>query len=122
MKGERKMYCESWADKKWMAMVERRGKREEARIKAKEKDKDDQSKLFTKTTIEDLDLEEVTVTLDEAGDKDVDFDAGEEGFDEENNVGQTKKRKRRTLNSERKQRVSKICLKTGSTSGTVYGR
>ena len=102
MKGERKMYCESWADKKWMAMVERRGKREEARIKAKEKDKDDQSKLFTKTTIEDLDLEEVTVTLDEAGDKDVDFDVGEEGFDEENNVGQTKKRKRRTLNSEKK--------------------
>ena len=106
MSGERKMYCESWADKKWMAMVERRGKREEALAKAREKDTVHQAKLFTKTAIDDIDDDLEEVTLDEAGEQDVNFVAreilDEENNDEEENTeGKARKRKRRALNTEK---------------------
>ena len=93
------MYCEAWANKRWMAMVERRGKREEARGEAKEKDKEEQARLFAKAAIDD-DLEDVT--LNEAGEQDGDFVASEEIFDEENNDGQVQKKRKRALNSEKK--------------------
>ena len=96
------MYCEAWADKRWMAMVERRGKRDEASAKAKKKDKEDQARLFTKTAIDDIDDDLEDVTLNEAGEQDGDFVASGEIFDEENNDGQVQKKRRRALNSEKK--------------------
>ena len=98
------MYCEAWADKRWMAMVERRGKRDEASAKAKKKDKEDQARLFTKTAIDDIDDDLEDVTLNEAGEQDGDFVASEEIFDEENNDGQVKKKRRRALNSEKEEK------------------
>lgn len=94
--GKRKMYCEAFADKKWLAMVERRSKREEARVRAKERDKSDQVKLFTKAILDDDD--DLDMTLEEAVEqKDDTFDIR----DEENNDDKVNER-RRTLNKEKK--------------------
>ena len=87
MSGERKLYCISFADKKWLARVERRRMREERLAKAMEKDAADQDRLFLKVAIE----EDVEVTIEEAGEKDKDFDADEELIDDENNDNTAKK-------------------------------
>ena len=81
------MYCISFADKKWLARVERRRMREERLAKAMEKDAADQDRLFLKVAIE----EDVEVTIEEAGEKDKDFDADEELIDDENNDNTAKK-------------------------------
>ena len=88
------MYCEAFADKKWLAMVERRSRRDEAQARARERDTSDQARLFTKAAIEDEDVE---MTLEEPVEQEDDnFVAG----DEENDDDKVTKR-RRTLNSEK---------------------
>ena len=99
--GERKMYCESWADKKWLAMVERRSKREGALARARERDTSAQARLFTKAVIEDEDESDKENLMVEAEERDETFVAVEEQCDDENNEEQVKKR-RRILNSEKK--------------------
>ena len=100
MKGDRKMYCESFADKKWLAMVERRSKREEALARAREKDTSAQARLFTKAALEDEDDSDKEKLMVEAEERDETFVAVEEDCDGENNEEQVKKR-RRSLNSEK---------------------
>ena len=54
-----------------------------------------------KTAIDDIDDDLEEVTLDEAGEQDIDFVA-REIFGEEDHEGQARKRKRRALNTEKK--------------------
>ena len=95
------MYCESFADKKWLARVERRRLREERLAIAMERDTADQVKLFTKVAVE----EDLEVTVEEAGEIQEGFDADAEQLDKQNNDKQSKKRKR-CVNTEKKTKRS----------------
>ena len=95
------MYCESFADKKWLARVERRRFREERLAIAMERDTADQVKLFTKVAVE----EDLEVTVEEAGEIQEEFDADAEQLDEQNNDKQSKKRKR-SVNTEKETKRS----------------
>ena len=53
MSGSRKMYCQSFADKRWLITVERRRHEEERLAARKEKDTSDQASLFTKVAVPD---------------------------------------------------------------------
>ena len=61
--GERRMYCENFADKRWLATVERRRREEERLATGRERDQAHQDALFTKVAlpddIEDLELQEL---------------------------------------------------------------
>ena len=58
--GQRKMYCQSFADKRWLARVERRRREEELKAAAIERDTKHQEKLFSKVAIpEDMENEEL---------------------------------------------------------------
>ena len=66
--GPRMMYCESFADKRWLATVERRRREEERMVRARERDATHQDKLFTKMAVpedtEEMELEETDVDRD----------------------------------------------------------
>ena len=51
--GLRQMYCQSFADKRWLVNVERRKKEELSKFLANERDSADQAKLFTKVAMPD---------------------------------------------------------------------
>ena len=87
------MFCEHFADKKWLAMMERRSRREEAHAQAKERDAADQSRLFSKAVIED---DDVDVTLDEADEDQDDIYVAEDIKSNNTNVDRTSEKVQRT--------------------------
>ena len=94
--GLRQMYCQSFADKRWLVNVERRKKEELSQFLAKERDSADQAKVFTKVAIPD-DIEGVEEQENAEEPMDTDYVVEEE---EENN-NTTKKIKRRRKSGEK---------------------
>ena len=77
--GTRKMYCESFADKKWLSCMERRRKAAEYLAKAKKKDNEDQATLFTRMEVPEELAEDETAEISEKGDDEEDvFDENDE--------------------------------------------
>ena len=87
--GPRKMYCETFADKRWLATMERKKLNEEKLAMAELKDEADQAKLFNKVALTDemvgLKDKEVVEPMDEEY---VDQE------DSENNINTTRKRRK----------------------------
>ena len=88
--GSRKMYCESFADKQWLARVERRRKEEERMLVNREKDVAHQANVLTRVAIPE-DMEDFE--MDEYPPLDNDFEV-EDNSDKEEAIRKTKKRRK----------------------------
>ena len=97
--GERKMYCESFADKRWLATVERRRKEEDRQTIAREKDTRDQEALFTKVAIPD---EEENEKLQELEDMETSFEVAIENEEVQHRAS----KKRRTSGEKEKEALT----------------
>ena len=100
--GLREMYCQSFADKRWLVNVERGKKEELSQFIAKERESVDQAKLFTKVAIPD-DMEGVEQEEIEQEPMDTDYVMEEE---EENNNSNKKTKKRRKSGEKEKMTMS----------------
>ena len=87
--GERKMYCESFADKRWLATEERRRKEEDRQTIAREKDTRDQGALFTKVAIPD---EEENEKLQELEDMETSFEVAIENEEVQHRASKREKK------------------------------
>ena len=93
----RKMYCQSFADKRWQATAARRQRDEQRMAKALERDAVDQAALFEKLALPDDDVEPeeaVESPLDK------DFDEKEHAESEEEDVNENVRKRRKTGENE----------------------
>ena len=93
----RKMYCQSFADKRWQATVARRQRDEQRMANALERDAEDQAALFKKVVLPDDDVEcgdDVENPLDK------DYDEKEYAESQEQDVNDNVRKRRKTVENE----------------------